>query len=571
MEADKSLDNLSNKPVGIVVKTASPLSFDVLLDESSFVQLDDVLVCKSVVKRYNENIEVKFYGVVIELIKYLEGVDILYQEIKAKEGVLPVHPVYLAKINVNRIEPQYYLPPKPGDEVFKAFGEDRDKGLFFDAMETKIPAGLSQDGLPVYINYNFINGKDGAHISISGMSGVATKTSYSLFLINSIIQKSQDKPKFVIFNVKGKDLLFLDKENVRFKEEDKKKFDIMGLEPKPFKDVAFYCPPEKPDSQNPMGAARYDVDKYGFSMKDFASERLLKYMFVENDQEISNLNFIIDRIASKLYELSKTNDTLIDDKAGREIKDLDDLYELLQEVYDGKDNDKERYYSWFGRNTSSQSIEAFLRRFAFGKKYIRNLIKKETSTHIKNITKEFLENMHTLNVIDISDLHSVGKMFVVGVILDKIFKQREESGVSDPKIFVLLDELNKYAPKEGWSPIKDTLLDIAERGRSLGVILIGAQQTASEVEKRIVANSAIKVVGRLDTAELSGEQYGFLSKSLKQRVSMLKKGSMVLYQPDIPTPTVVSVPMPPWATRKEEVKDDEESKKVLDDFRNVFG
>ena len=571
MEADKSLDNLSNKPVGIVVKTASPLSFDVLLDESSFVQLDDVLVCKSVVKRYNESMEVKFYGVVIELIKYLEGVDILYQEIKAKEGVLPVHPVYLAKINVNRIEPQYYLPPKPGDEVFKAFGEDRDKGLFFDAMETKIPAGLSQDGLPVYINYNFINGKDGAHISISGMSGVATKTSYSLFLINSIIQKSQDKPKFVIFNVKGKDLLFLDKENVRFKEEDKKKFDIMGLEPKPFKDVAFYCPPEKPDSQNPMGAARYDVDKYGFSMKDFASERLLKYMFVENDQEISNLNFIIDRIASKLYELSKTNDTLIDDKAGREIKDLDDLYELLQEVYDDKDNDKERYYSWFGRNTSSQSIEAFLRRFAFGKKYIRNLIKKETSTHIKNITKEFLENMHTLNVIDISDLHSVGKMFVVGVILDKIFKQREESGVSDPKIFVLLDELNKYAPKEGWSPIKDTLLDIAERGRSLGVILIGAQQTASEVEKRIVANSAIKVVGRLDTAELSGEQYGFLSKSLKQRVSMLKKGSMVLYQPDIPTPTVVSVPMPPWATRKEEVKDDEESKKVLDDFRNIFG
>ncbi|AEF19287.1 MULTISPECIES: ATP-binding protein [unclassified Hydrogenobaculum] len=571
MEADKSLDNLFNKPVGIVVKTASPLSFDVLLDESSFVQLDDVLVCKSVVKKYNESIEVKFYGVVIELIKYLEGVDILYQEIKAKEGVLPVHPVYLAKINVNRIEPQYYLPPKPGDEVFKAFGEDRDKGLFFDTMETKIPAGLSQDGLPVYINYNFINGKDGAHISISGMSGVATKTSYSLFLINSIIQKSQDKPKFVIFNVKGKDLLFLDKENVRFKEEDKKKFDIMGLEPKPFKDVAFYCPPEKPDSQNPMGAARYDVDKYGFSMKDFASERLLKYMFVENDQEISNLNFIIDRIASKLYELSKTSDTLIDDKAGREIKDLDDLHELLQEVYDDKDNDKERYYSWFGRNTSSQSIEAFLRRFAFGKKYIRNLIKKETSTHIKNITKEFLENMHTLNVIDISDLHSVGKMFVVGVILDKIFKQREESGVSDPKIFVLLDELNKYAPKEEWSPIKDTLLDIAERGRSLGVILIGAQQTASEVEKRIVANSAIKVVGRLDTAELSGEQYGFLSKSLKQRVSMLKKGSMVLYQPDIPTPTVVSVPMPPWATRKEEVKDDEESKKVLDDFRNIFG
>ena len=55
-------------------------------------------------------------------------------------------------------------------------------------------------------------------------------------------------------------------------------------------------------------------------------------------------------------------------------------------------------------------------------------------------------------------------------------------------MFLVLDELNKYAPREGWSPIKEVLLDIAERGRSLGLILIGAQQTASEVERRVVAN-----------------------------------------------------------------------------------
>ena len=53
----------------------------------------------------------------------------------------------------------------------------------------------------------------------------------------------------------------------------------------------------------------------------------------------------------------------------------------------------------------------------------------------------------------------------------------------------MIDELNKYAPREGSSPIKEVLLDIAERGRSLGIILIGAQQTAREVERRIVVNS----------------------------------------------------------------------------------
>ena len=74
----------------------------------------------------------------------------------------------------------------------------------------------------------------------------------------------------------------------------------------------------------------------------------------------------------------------------------------------------------------------------------------------------------------------------------------------------MLDELNKYAPREGSSPIKEILLDVAERGRSLGIILIGAQQTASEVERRIIANSAIRVVGRLDAAEAGRGEYGFL-------------------------------------------------------------
>ncbi len=556
--------------VGIVVKTSSALSFDVLLDNDAFVQLDDVLICKSIVKAQEKDIYINFYGVVVEINRYLEGVSILYQEIKAKEGIIPVHPVYVAKVNVNRVEPQYYVPPKPGDEVFKAVGIDRDKGLFFDAMDIKIPAGLSQDGLPVYINYNFLNGKDGAHVSISGMSGVATKTSYSLFLINSIIQKAPNKPRFVVFNIKGKDLLFLDKDNKRFKEEDKEKLESLGLKSIPFKDISFYCPPEAPNKDIPKGDVRRDVNLYGFSMVDFAKEGLLKYMFVENQQEISNLNYVIDRVSNELYSLLKdSQDTLIDDKIGKEIRDLEDLVELLQEVYEQKEEDRERFYAWFGKNTSSQTAEAFLRRFRPGAKRLGLLIKDDSSNHIKNILKDLEgDNMRILNVIDISDLHGVGKMFVVGAILDKIFKKREESGISEPKIFILLDELNKYAPKEGWSPIKDVLLDIAERGRSLGVILIGAQQTASEVEKRIVANSAIKVVGRLDSAELYSEEYGFLSKSMKQRVSMLKKGSMVLYQPDIPTPVVVNVPMPPWATRKEEVKEDEEIVSYIDNIFN---
>ena len=116
----------------------------------------------------------------------------------------------------------------------------------------------------------------------------------------------------------------------------------------------------------------------------------------------------------------------------------------------------------------------------------------------------------------------------------------------------MLDELNKYAPREGGSPIKDVLLDIAERGRSLGIILIGAQQTASEVERRIVSNSSIKVVGRLDPAEAGRPEYGFLPPSQRQRAILAKPGTMFVSQPQIPVSLAVEFPFPAWATRQSE-------------------
>jgi DNA helicase HerA-like ATPase len=97
------------------------------------------------------------------------------------------------------------------------------------------------------------------------------------------------------------------------------------------------------------------------------------------------------------------------------------------------------------------------------------------------------------------------------------------------------------------------LLDIAERGRSLGVSLLGAQQTASEVERRIVANAAIKVVGRLDAAEADRGEYGFLTAVGRKRAAMLQPGSMIVSQPEIPMAILLRFPFPCWATRKSEV------------------
>src|SRR5262249_57957532 len=89
-------------------------------------------------------------------------------------------------------------------------------------------------------------------------------------------------------------------------------------------------------------------------------------------------------------------------------------------------------------------------------------------------------------------------------------------------------------------------------GGSLGVCLVGAQQTASEVERRVVANAALKVVGRLDAAEAERSEYGFLTRIARLRATLLQPGTMIVAQPEIPTPILLRFPFPSWATRQSE-------------------
>ncbi len=149
-----------------------------------------------------------------------------------------------------------------------------------------------------------------------------------------------------------------------------------------------------------------------------------------------------------------------------------------------------------------------------------------------------------VHVVDLAKLSPQAQMFVVGSLLKDLFEKKER-GQYRGKVFIVLDELNKYAPREEESPIKDVLLDIAERGRSLGVILIGAQQTASEVERRVVANAAIRVVGRLDAAEAERPEYRYLPTSFRQRALMLPQGAVILHQPRSPFPSWSTSPSPP--------------------------
>ena len=229
-----------------------------------------------------------------------------------------------------------------------------------------------------------------------------------------------------------------------------------------------------------------------------------------------------------------------------------EVLEPEREVLTGREEGQE--YSLadaWSRPAAPGTVAAFERRLHAAAKHVAHLIRGKDvgkrEAHLLDWRRK------QVSVVDIHALHDRAKRFVVGAVLKRMFEEKESLGTSRPLVFVVLDELNKYAPRDGGSAIKEVLLDISERGRSLGIVLLGAQQTASEVEGRIVQNAALRVVGRLDPAEAERAEYGFLTAAARGRASILKPGTMIVMQPEIPTPLLVRFPFPAWATRKSEV------------------
>ena len=129
------------------------------------------------------------------------------------------------------------------------------------------------------------------------------------------------------------------------------------------------------------------------------------------------------------------------------------------------------------------TVNAFLRRLHGARPHVRHLVRADVPR--PEAHRVDLERAQ-VTVVDMHNLNDRAKRFVVGVVLGQAFRRKERSGQARPLQFVVLDELNKYAPREGFSPIKEILLDVAERGRSLGIVLIGAILVAGTADSPLL-------------------------------------------------------------------------------------
>jgi DNA helicase HerA-like ATPase len=427
------------------------------------------------------------------------------------------------------------------DEITAALGLNNIANPFICGYLKMYEGTEDEITLPVNLNSKFILGSEGAHLNISGISGLAAKTSYIMFLMKSIQERFSNKSDdesvaFVVFNVKGKDLMAIDKENDFSLDDDKnakettyKNYQDLGLSIRPFQNVKYYIPYcGSNSSKQSTYLSKDDTDDY------LSNSKLKKYKYVYGDDKEN-----IEMMFSNIDDPAQTMESIIS-----KIIDVDDSdFGKLQTWKEFMDKVTEKSQKGSSEAKGDISILSW-RKF---KRIVRKSIQDDMFANRVDSSKNecrLAEELKTIaanevRVIDIAKLPEDKQAFVFGDVIRTIYNLRlgeydAELDQSPPsKIIIFIDELNKYASKDipKTSPILHELLEVTERGRSLGIVLFAAEQFRSAIHDRVKGNCSTQAYGRTNTIETATADYKSLPKTYKNMLAMLEQGEYLIQNP----------------------------------------
>lgn len=408
----------------------------------------------------------------------------------------------------------------------------------------------------VDINDKFLIGPDGAHLNVSGISGLACKTSYTMFLLNALQQKyikeheqevadEVEKPHkiaYLIFNVKGRDLLTLDIPNDKLKDEDKRIYqEELHLEAKPFSQVFYYYPyGSNAEQQYTQSNADWDDLSRQFNddknakrfFYNFESCRdKLQYLFANEPDPSGTLDSIISYIMDGGHPFNEY------------VTSWSDFYKALNQVLVPGSSALQ------ATNIALVSWKKFAR--IVRKFNVEKLFTDKGFTHedTSNLVEDIFGNLHPndVKVIDIAQIDPAIQGFVFGDVIQQVVERMSAKDSETPdQIVIFVDELNKYAstdvPKT--SPILRHLLDVAERGRALGIILFSVEQFRSAIHDRVKGNCANSAYGRTNFVEVTKPDYTFFGNIYKNMMTRLAPGDYIINNPALRSLVKVKFPYP---------------------------
>lgn len=495
------------------------------------------------------------FGVVEEISHLTDGASFLAGFISSDFGEVEAKS-YTNRIGMNYIKARVvgntrniYTPVLDGAIVELAEAEDVTKALGLENVKNPLPCGIiemyegeDQIKIPVNFNSHFLIGPEGAHLNISGISGLASKTSYAMFLLKNIQEKYLKEVKdesvaFVFLNVKGRDLLAIDEPNEDLPEYDKAMYKELGLDITPFDNVKYFYPYSK-DIKSTTYADVNDVKSHQELKKAFQ----YKYLF-EDDKESLDLLF------ANIDDPTQTMESIVSFITSGEgtfsrITNWGDLKDEIKKYQEKGDTGKDKTISVLSWRKFYRLYRKSLERNLF---FSNSLKKDGTEVRLQESIKQIQKN--DVFVIDIAKLDEEAQGFVFGDVMRAIYDlklgqiERDDAEIPS-KIIIFIDELNKYGSKDvpKSSPILRQLLDITERGRSLGIILFSAEQFKSDIHDRVKGNCATHAFGRTNVIEVSKSDYQYMPSVYKSMLTRLEQGEYILQNPIFRSPLNIKFP-----------------------------
>ncbi|MGE0352324.1 MAG: ATP-binding protein, partial [Gemmatimonadales bacterium] len=393
--------------------------------------------------------------------------------------------IRLYSASVLRQSPEEPLQPVPLAPVYLATDADVTTALRMDAFTggdrpTGVPVGLYVAGgieSPVYLDAEFLLGPEAAHLNITGVSGLATKTSAVEFLLTSLFQTfpaHKGSIAAVCFNVKGPDLLFLD-QPADLTARDLAVYDRLGLRPEPFDNVRYYAP-YKADGVNLNTLRTHEALSGNTEPLVWGLREVLDYtevLFNRDDIDAKAdafIDFLAQRVVGKRFEDAALPRPAL-------VQNFSDLEQFFRDVFEFLEMQGRGGEVWRTHHIATM-------------RKVRNRL-----SNIGVRSKGLVTDGESVNdlpwgrfddrgvyVVDLAGLDQLAQDLVFARIVSRLREHLERRDLGVDHVVVFVDELNKYAPADGAETyVKKMLLDLSERGRYLGLVLFSAQQFRSQV------------------------------------------------------------------------------------------
>jgi uncharacterized protein len=549
-------------PVGRVVATelkpSTPHQFHFWTAQESPIGIGAIV-------RVEENDRVVF-AVVTEGFAYSDLVSPLHAVIGAHgdPGASGTEPSARAEIRlyaaaVLRQVPEEPLQPVPLGPVWLAADTDVALALRMDSYTTHeratgVPVGLYAAGgleSPVFLDSDFLLGPEAAHLNITGVSGLATKTSAVEFLLGSIFQtfpRHKGSVAALCFNVKGPDLCFLD-QPATLSAEDRRQYARLGLAPAPFTNVRYYAP-LKPDGVNLNSLRTHEALAANTEPLVWGLREVLDYaeVVLNRDDVDAKADAFIDFLGERVVGREYLDETLRSKPFT--VQSFADLEEFFRRIFDFMEAMGKGGEVWKTHHVAT--IRKVRNRLSNISTRSKGLV---TDDGVSNDLPWGLFQDRSVHVIDVAGLDPLAQDLVFARVVSKLREHLERRDLGVDHVVVFVDELNKYAPADGPETyVRKMLLDLSERGRYLGLVLFSAQQFRSQVQRRVVGNAGTSIYGRMDVDELATPGYATLSPAVKIKLATLPKGELMLRHPHFTQPIFVKFPRPAVLNSREGIE-----------------